>query len=516
MRLLNSVIINTRCLVSGLGIFLGSLTGFGFDLQNATVRSINQAFDRGELTSVQLVGMYLERIEKYDQQGPEIEALINVNPNALEVARLLDAERRTRGPRSPLHGIPVILKDNFNTNDIPTTGASIALKDLRPQHEAFVVKQLREAGAIVLAKSTLTELVRASLTPSIGGMAKNPYDLTRNPGQSSAGTGAALAANYAPLGLGTDNGQSVRSPASATATFGMKPTQGLVSNAGVLPSSLSHNSSGPMTRSMICMAYLLNVMAGFDPNDIITRFAIGHFESDYEKYLDADGLKGARIGMVVQLLGTEEDHEEVNRLFHQAMTKMEELGATVFPIVIPNLFDYRGQGTDVFEAYELLDQWFRDLGPDAPYSDLEDFLANATYDRSILPRIHRQREFARPEYHDQYVKQLELMAEFRSLLVGLMDKYHLDAMAYPLQKRLVTRHGEPNIERNGFLASVGMMPGLTIPIGFSNPTEDAPVGVPVGVDLLARPYAEGTLIRLGYAWEVHAWNQMRVPAPFTP
>lgn len=516
MKILNRLVVSAKLAAPALGLFVGAASLGAFDLQNATVRSINHAFDRGELTSVELVRMYLERIEKYDNQGPEIEALINVNPNALEVARILDAERRSRGPRSPLHGIPVIVKDNFNTNDMPTTGASIALKDLRPQHEAFVVERLREAGAIILAKSTLTELVRASLTPSIGGMAKNPYDLTRNPGQSSAGTGAALAANYAPLGLGTDNGQSVRSPASATATFGMKPTQGLVSNAGVLPSSLSHNSSGPMTRSMICMAYLLNVMAGFDPNDIITRFAIGHFETDYEKYLDADGLKGARIGMVVQLLGTEEDHEEVNRLFYESMTKMEELGATVFPIVIPNLFDYRGQGTDVFEAYELLDQWFRDLGPDAPYSDLENFLANATYDERIVPRIDRQREFARPQYRKQYEKQLEIMAEFRRLLVGIMDEYHLDAMAYPLQQRLVTKHGYPNIERNGFLASVGMMPGLTIPIGYSTPTDDAPVGVPVGLDLLGRPYDEGTLIRLGYAWEVHAWNQMWVPAPFTP
>lgn len=501
---------------SFLALSLGSITLTAFDLENATVRSINHAFERGDLTSVQLVQMYLDRIEKYDQQGPEIQALINVNPNALQVARMLDAERRSSGPRSPLHGIPVILKDNFNTNDMPTTGASIALKDLRPQNEAFVVKQLREAGAIILGKSTLTELVRASLTPSIGGVAKNPYDLTRNPGQSSAGTGASLAANYAPLGLGTDNGQSVRSPASATATFGMKPTQGLVSNAGVLPSSLSHNSCGPMTRSMVCMAYLLNVMAGFDPDDIITRLAIGNVESDYEKYLDADGLKGARIGMVVQLLGTEDDHEEVNRLFSDAMAKMEELGAIVFPIVIPNLFDFQGQGTDVFEAYDLLDQWFKDLGLDAPYSSLEDFLANASYDESIVPRIDRQREFGRSEYHKQYERQLETMAEFRKLLVGLMDKYHLDAMAYPLQKRLVTHHGYPNIERNGFLASVGMMPGLTIPVGYSSPSEDAPAGVPVGVDLLGRPYAEGTLIRIAYGWEVNAWNSMRVAPPFTP
>jgi len=213
-----------------------------FDLNSASVESINAAFDAGTLTSEKLTQMYLDRIARFDREGPKLEALISVNPDALAVAKSLDEERRTKGRRSPLHGIPIILKDNFNTRDLPTSGASIALKDLRPAKEAFVVKRLREAGAIVLAKSTLTELVRASLTPSIGGMAKNPYDLTRNTGQSSAGTGAALAANYAPLGTGTDNGQSVRSPASASSLFGLKPTIGLVSNAGVLPSSMSHNA----------------------------------------------------------------------------------------------------------------------------------------------------------------------------------------------------------------------------------------------------------------------------------
>ena len=221
--------------------FLGSWALFGatllsanpaFDLASASVDSINAAFDAGTLTSEKLTQMYLERIARYDRQGPKLEALISVNPDALAVARALDEERRTKGRRSPLHGIPIILKDNFNTRDLPTSGASIALKDLRPAKEAFVVTRLRAAGAIVLAKSTLTELVRASLTPSIGGMAKNPYDLTRNPGQSSAGTGAALAANYAPLGTGTDNGQSVRSPSSANSLFGLKPTIGLVRTPG--------------------------------------------------------------------------------------------------------------------------------------------------------------------------------------------------------------------------------------------------------------------------------------------
>jgi len=505
----------TRILAGWLA--LGSLTlaeSKAFDLKTATVKSINEAFDAGTLTSEKLVSLYLERIERYDRQGPKLEALISVNPQALAVARALDLERKTKGPRSPLHGIPVILKDNFNTRDLPTSGASIALKDLRPAHEAFVVKRLREAGAIVLAKSTLTELVRASLTPSIGGMAKNPYDLTRNPGQSSAGTGAALAANYAPLGTGTDNGQSVRSPASANSLFGLKPTIGLVSNAGVLPSSMSHNACGPITRSVADLAYLLNVMAGFDPDDCTTRLAIGQVEKNYERHLDPDGLKGARIGLVYELLGNGPEHQEVNRVVEAAAKRMTELGATVFPVVVPRMEEFQRSSTDLYEAYDLLNQWFADLGPDAPYRSIEDFLERATYDKQIVPRILEQKKFAGAEYRDEYERKLLEMAQFRKIVVGTMDRFGLDALAYPMQKRLVSKHGEPNAERNGFLASNGMLPALDIPIGYSTPSEDAPKGVPIGLDLLGRPYDEGRLIRLASGWEAKGWK--RIEAPFAP
>jgi amidase len=408
----------------------------------------------------------------------------------------------------------VILKDNFNTNDLPTSGACVSLKDLRPAREAFVVKRLREAGAIVLAKSTLTELVRASLTPSIGGMAKNPYDLTRNPGQSSAGTGAALAANYAPLGTGTDNGQSVRSPASANSLFGLKPTIGLVSNAGVLPSSLSHNACGPMTRSVGDLALLLNVMAGFDPDDCTTRLAIGYVEKNYERHLDPDGLSGARIGLVHELQGSGPEHAEVNRVVEAAIARMRELGATVFPVVIPRMREFERSSTDLYEAYDLLERWFADLGPDAPYRSLDDFLARATYDRQIVPRIMEQKKHGGPEHRGEYERKLIEMAEFRKIVVATMDRFGLDALAYPMQKRLVSKHGQPNVERNGFVASVAMLPALDIPIGYSTPTPEAPRGVPVGLDLLGRPFDEGRLIRLAAGWEAGGWR--RVDAPFTP
>jgi amidase len=498
--------------VLSLGVALHSSSAF--DLQEATVQKINAAFSQGTLTSHALVSMYLARIEQYDSQGPTLESLINVNPDALQIAQALDEERKVSGPRSPLHGIPVILKDNFNTNDMPTTGASIAFKDLRPAKESFVVQKLRAAGAIILAKSTLTELVRASLTPSIGGQAKNPYDLTRNPGQSSAGTGAALAANFAPLGLGTDNGQSVRSPASACSLFGLKPTSGLVSNAGVLPSSLSHNSCGPMTRSVIDMAYLLNVMAGFDPDDPITRFAIGHVESNYEQHLDSNGLRGARLGLVTQVMGNQAEHAEVNTVVRAATDRMEQLGATVIPVYIPGLLDYRGGGSDVYEAWDLLNQWFADLGPTAPYTDIDDFLLRAEYDKSIVPRLMEQKEKAKPEYLPEYEQTLIRMTRFRQLIVEFMDRNGLDALVYPLQSILVTKHGQPNSQRNGFIASVAMLPAINVPVGYSQPTSEAPVGVPIGLDILGRPFDEGRLLKLAYAWEMHGWQ--RKVAPFAP
>jgi Asp-tRNA(Asn)/Glu-tRNA(Gln) amidotransferase A subunit family amidase len=253
---------------------------------------------------------------------------------------------------------------------------------------------------------------------------------------------------------------------------------------------------------------------GFDADDFMTRLAIGHVESHYEKYLDADALKTARIGVVVQLLGDKPEHADINRVFDEATKKMSDLGATVFPVMIPKLFDYQRSATDVYEAYDLLNKWFADLGPTAPYHSIEEFLAKATYNHEIVPRIMQQKKFGAPEYQQEYEQKLIEMAEFRKLLVATMDRYNLDALVYPLQKRLVSKHGEPNVERNGFLASNGMLPAIDVPAGYSRPTPEAPKGVPIGMDLLGRPFDEGRLLALAYAWEMNGWK--RIDPPFTP
>lgn len=482
-----------------------------FTLETATVETINAAFDAGALSSEKLVGMYVARIAAYENKGPNINAFINVLPDPLSVARALDEERRTKGRRSPLHGIPVVLKDAFNTSDLPTTGASVALKDVHPVHEAFVVQRLRAAGAIILGKTNLTEMVTAALDSSLGGRTSNPWDLTRTPGESSAGSGAALAANFAPLGTGTDNSQSVRSPASATGLIGMKPTIGVVSCAGVIPSSLSHNACGPLARSVADLAHLLDVMAGFDPRDFMTRLALGQIPKTYTSFLDANGLKGARFGVVVELMGDRPEHAEVNRVFEAAMAQLTGLGATVARVQIPNMNDYSFARIDVdsYESWALMDAWFAELGPTSPYRSTAEYLdkAKGKYDPRIEPRLRARQQGSGPEHFQEYQRRLLKMYEFRKLLVDFMDKNALDALVYPLQKRLVAEHGQPNADRNGFLSSMGMLPAIDVPAGYSNALPTAPNGVPIGMDFLGRPFDEGRLIKLAYAWEQRGLNR---------
>ncbi|MEQ9448888.1 MAG: amidase family protein, partial [Rhodospirillaceae bacterium] len=252
----------------------------------ATIAELNAAFEAGTLTAERLVELCLERIEAFDLQGPKLNAVISVNPNALEIARALDKERAERGPRSPLHGIPVIMKDNIDTVDMPTTGGSVLLEGNMAPDDAFVVKKLRDAGAIMLAKVNLGEFANG-FQSSLGGQSLNPHDLTRTPGGSSGGTGVGIAAGYAPIGLGTDTGGSVRGPTTINGIAGLKPTHGLLSHDGVIPLALSLDMIGPMTRSVYDVAASLGVMAGIDPADPYTNKAKGHIHQDYTQFLDA-------------------------------------------------------------------------------------------------------------------------------------------------------------------------------------------------------------------------------------
>src|SRR5712671_4744066 len=296
-----------------------------FRLQEATIAGIHAAFAAGRLTCAQLTGLYLDRIAAYDMQGPALHAIITVNPKAMEVAAEMDRSyRESPAGTGALHCVPIILKDNFNTFDMPTTGGNVSMKTSVPPADAFTVARIRKAGALILAKANLQEFARGGMSiSSLGGQVRNPYDLGRTPGGSSGGTGASVAANFAVLGTGSDTGQSIRSPASANNLVGIRPTRGLVSRAGIIPNSQTQDEIGPITRTVTDAALLLDVMAGYDPADPITAFGNGHIPKSYAELLSKDALKGARIGVMSNMFGTQERHREVNTVMQGVIAKME-------------------------------------------------------------------------------------------------------------------------------------------------------------------------------------------------
>ena len=326
-------------LVVGLSM-PASAAGQTLGLSDATIADINAAFDAGTLTSEMLVARYLARIEAYDQAGPQLNAVLWLNDNALATARALDRERRDSGPRSRLHGIPVVLKDNVDTGDMPTTAGSTLLAGSIPPDDAYIVKKLRDAGAIILAKLNMSEFASGGAMSSLGGPIRNPHDVRRSPSGSSGGTGAAIAASYAQTGIGTDTGGSVRGPSTANGIVGLKPTHGLLSRDGIIPLALSFDMAGPMARHVYDIAVMLNVMTGIDPADPATQKSEGRVEADYTAALDPDALRGARIGIARDFLGQD---GQVDWVIEASLETMRKAGATVVDVRLPQwLIDAKG------------------------------------------------------------------------------------------------------------------------------------------------------------------------------
>jgi len=505
--------------VGGLGVVAGlpapalAATGSGaarrpgkgrFELIEATVADIHDAYKRGQLTCRDLVRQYLDRIAAFDKRGPGLRAIITVNPRALEIAEELDKRYRRSGRLTgSLHGIPIILKDNFNTFDLPTSGGNLAMRDSRPGQDAYTVAKMRAAGAIILAKANLQEFARGgNSVSSLGGQVLNPYDLTRTPGGSSGGTGASIAANFGVLGTGSDTGQSIRSPASANSLVGVRPTRGLVSRAGVIPNSLTQDEIGPITRTVEDAARLLDVMVGFDPADPITAFGVGRAPRSYVDSLDRNALRGARIGVIKNLYGKEERHQQVNKVMAKVASTMRAKGATVVEFDLPAYAELSGAvATSSWEARTMMEGYFDALPPGAPVQTFEQLVASHTAVPDVQSSLEAELAVVdglnNPTYKDRTLNRDKL----RQAVAAKMAELDLDAILYPLQQVLVAEVGASQLERNGTLSNGTGFPAVCFPGGFSAPTPTAPLGVPVGAELLGRDYSEPLLLSLAYAYE---------------
>ena len=506
----------TRLVVAGIAIVASGCAMTDrtpFHLQEATVESVHGALARGELTCTQLTQLYIERIEAYNLRGPTLRAVLTVNPNAMKLAAEMD-RRYADGAsaRGPLHCIPVILKDNFDTYDMPTSAGHVAMKDSVPPADAFSVERMRKAGALILAKANLQEFARGGMSrSSLGGQVLNPYDLTRSPGGSSGGTGVAIASNMALLGTGSDTGQSIRSPASANNLVGVRPTRGLVSRAGVIPNSLTQDEIGPITRTVSDAALLLDVMAGYDPADPITAFSAGRIPQSYTQLLSASALKGARIGVMTNMFGREARHQEVNKVMDDVIAKVASLGATVVRFDLPE-YDKLAPvvATSQYEARTVMERYFATLGPNAPIRSFADLVATK---KSVVQKTLETELAVVDGMNSQAYKDRTLNRDrLRLALATKMADLKLDAVLYPLQKILVAPiTAEDQLERNGTLSNGTGFPAVTFPGGFSSPTASAPLGVPVGAEFLGWEYSEAKLLAFAYAFE-QAFKPRRPPA----
>jgi amidase len=491
------------------------------DLDVVTIADVNAAFAKGTLTSERLTQMFLSRIDAFDRKGPMLRSIITVNSKALDVARAMDVERKARGPRSPLHGVPVIIKDNIDTADMPTTGGSVMLEGWTPPDDAFVVKKLRDAGAVIIAKANLSEFASGATHSSLGGQILNPHDLARSPSGSSGGTGVALASAFAMAGLGTDTGGSVRGPSTNNGIAGLKTTMGLVSRDGVIPLALSFDTVGPMGRSVYDVAALLSVIAGVDSADAATKAGQGRAVADYTQALKADALKGARFGVARDFMGQDEDVDWVMDASFDAMKKQ---GATLVDVKLPKwLIDAKGEYYSAVRYPEFVAQiadYLKTTGSKYPknINDLIDRARQVNAPRpdgsspnpgrwTLLVRESKSGSINDYQYTSVRDHALPLV---RAVLDGMMKAENLDAIVYPTASRRPPLISAPSDVPGGSsasgsnLANLSGFPDLIVPAGFT--TDD----LPVGLSFLGPAFSEARLLALGYAFE-QATKVRRLP-----
>ena len=501
----------------------GAVFAQDFEIEEATIAEVHAAFLSGELTCVDLVQGYLARIEAYDQQGPRLNTIANLNPAALDEAARFDQALADGGLTGPLHCIPVLLKDQVETRDMPTTYGSALFADFVSSRDATIVTRMKDAGALIIAKTNMGEFASRYVGSGFG-FIRNPYDPRRNPSGSSGGTGAGVAANLGMIGIGEDTGGSIRGPSAVHALVGLRPTLPLVSRYGMMPANPTTDTMGPMTRTVMDAAILLDAIAGYDPNDPVTAMSAGQVPDSYSDGLSEDGLDGARIGVIRdpmdQALDTDsEGYRQARAIVDAAVEQLRALGAEVVDnVAIPGVDGVNAiYSMNPHETEAATNAYLAELD-DPPYTTLRSILLSgrvtpwrATGLAASLGKTTRD---------PGYLAYLQARDQLRQDVYQVMADHNLDALVHTTfdhPPSLIAPDVETNsspaddygLGDNRLLSPLTGWPALTVPAGFT------PDGLPIGIEFLGRPFTEGMLIRFGYAFE-QATGHRRPPESTPP
>jgi len=502
--------------VAAAGLAPSSSRAATFELSTATLADINAAMDAGALTSEKLTELYIARIEAYNSSGPKLNAVIALNPKALEEARALDAERKNKGPRSLLHGVPMVVKDVFDVAGLPTTGGTAELAKSFPQRDAFIISRLRAAGAIVLAKVNLSDWFSDTQPgcSALIGQTLSPYNLKSYVGGSSGGTGAAMAAWFAAVGLGSDTAGSVPHPASHNSLVGLTATQGLISRRGQICTSLSQERPGIMTRSVYDAAVMLDVVAGYDAEDLATEKSRGLLpKQPYAATLAVAALHGARIGVLREMFSSGPEHRETLAGVEAALRELAAAGALLIDPARTSLPDLRTElgkaNVAEFERRTSHDVYFAQLPPTAPVHSLSDLVRLAG--TRLKPETLAASTSMNLDHWPAYFSALDEREKVKAAIIELMDREKLDAVVYPFKTFAIPALGADwsKAHSNNPLHAYTGLPALIVPAGFTASDQ-----MPFGLLLMGRPWSEATLLSLGYSFEQATHH--RRPPPTTP
>lgn len=478
------------------------------NLEEITISELQKNYESGAYSIADVTKAYLDRIQEFDQNGPGLNSMIYINPNTMQRAEALDQELANGDKRGPLHGIPIVLKDNVDTKDMPTTAGARPMEGSIPPGNAFITEKLREAGTVILGKSNLSEWANfhsnfsSSGWSGLGGQTKNPYDLTRNPCGSSAGTGAAVSANLAVWGIGTETNGSITCPSSANGLVGIKPTVGLLSRSGIIPISYTQDTPGPMARTVTDAAIALGTMVGVDDEDPKTKSSKGHFVTDYTQFLDEDGLKGKRLGFWKEPLG---EHHRVDTLMNQTVRFLEDQGAEIVELESISEENIGNASFQVllYEFKDGLNKYFESLGADAPVKSLDELidvtLADSVemryFDHDLLITANKKGGLNSEEYTEALEKMLTHSRE--EGIDKVMDEHSLDAIisptGAPAWKTDLTNGDNFSVSSSSPAARAGY-PNITVPMEYID-------GLPVGISFFGKAWSEPTLIEIAYAFE---------------